>query len=439
MVRVRTGYGLWSQLVNRAGLDLRRYDATVATDLRRRLSLPLTGKLTTRIKDHKVGPEALLGAFFDALQPFTRMYSEILELIETIGFAEGKENLLVQFDFGLAEREFKLDLENFRKQVERWRKSIRPMTIDRWNTNRVWALVNTLGGTKWEYRHDPRIHEWAVPYDEGYWPEHDLEAPATENAELNDLLQRVWSVRSAMIEGARQVGSRRDALNSYDFERAELAIIDGQIGKTNEAIGTLRWLHSDHWAMSVTTGAYALADEVRANASFVGEQVKRLRDVLDNPPAERRDVEATISEIEELLSLPIWKHRYELYSIWVLTRIVDALGGAAKFRFMLEGGVFHIPFAAKRIAVMEGMEPVVSVWSEVRYPLANPRGKGRKGGMQPDYSLTIDTREPPEEAFALIECKQYLREARRSFGNALTDYATGQPKAQVVLVNGVVA
>jgi hypothetical protein len=119
----------------------------------------------------------------------------------------------------------------------------------------------------------------------------------------------------------------------------------------------------------------------------------------------------------------------------VLTRIADALGGTEKLRFSLEGDVFHIPFKAARIAVLETVEPAVSVWSEVRFPLANPRGKGRKHGIQPDYSLTTDSQEPPEKAFVLVECKQYLRSALQSFTDVVLDYTDGQPEALVMLVN----
>lgn len=436
MTRIRTGCGLWSQLVDRAGLDLRRYDVAVASELRSALSLPLTGRLTDRIREHKVGTEALLAGFLTALQPFTQMYSDILNLIEAIGLAEGKENLLVEFDFETAARNFKLDLENFRKQVARWQNSVRPMSFDRWNTDRLWRLVNALGDFDRDYRNDPRIRDWVARYEAGYWPENELKAPTTGEDELGELLRRVWAVRNALIEGARLAGPRRADLNKYHFgATTELIISDEGVQSSDEAFDILRVVHSDLWAEAVTLAAYARADEARADASTKYKLIERLRKVLDNPPAERRDVESTIREIEDLLSLPIWKQRYELYSIWVLTRIVDALGGAAKFRFTLDGDVFHVPFAPRRLAVLEDTEPSVSVWGEVRYPLANPRGKGRKSGMQPDFTLTADVNDPPREAFALIECKQYLKAKQRTFGDVLTDYATGQPKAQVVLVN----
>jgi hypothetical protein len=96
---IRTGHGLWSQLIKRAALDLRRYDKDVASDFRRNLKLPEKGSIVERLKEQKVPPEPVLGGFFGSIQPFTQMFRDILSLVEWAGKNEGKENLLVQFDF----------------------------------------------------------------------------------------------------------------------------------------------------------------------------------------------------------------------------------------------------------------------------------------------------------------------------------------------------
>jgi hypothetical protein len=436
MSQITTGHDLWSNLVERAGLDLRNYDSSVADDFRCHLRLDETEEISSQLERKNIGPEAVLAGFFRVLQPFTQIYNGILRLIENIGLSEGEENLLIQFDFGLG-KELKLDLENFRKQIERWRNAVRSISIERWNSNRLWDLWEAFGSYVGydQALEDSRIQPWVEQYRAGIWPEIDLEPPAFDNPELNDYVARAWSIRRSMIEAARQAGPLTSDLSRYGFARAEIAVMDGYVEVTDEVGGTLRSLHSDHWAESLAAKVYARADEARSDDSLSSKLIEDLRGVLDTPPPEHRDVETAIREIEELLSLPIWKFRYELYSIWVLTRITDALGGTEKLRFSLEGNVFHIPFKAARIAILETVEPAVSVWSEVRFPLANPRGKGRKHGIQPDYSLTTDSQEPPEKAFVLVECKQYLRSAPQSFTDVVLDYTDGQPEALVMLVN----
>lgn len=58
---------MWSQLVNRAALDLRRYDKDVATDFRKNLKLPEKGSIVERLRKQRVRPEPVLGGFFNSL------------------------------------------------------------------------------------------------------------------------------------------------------------------------------------------------------------------------------------------------------------------------------------------------------------------------------------------------------------------------------------
>lgn len=425
---------MWTSLVNQAGLDIKRYDSGIETRLRQYLQFPDEANLTVLLKNNDVSPEALLAGFFYALQPFTEMYSDILKLIEAIGLQAGKENLLVQFDFDEGKTQFKLDLDNFRTQFEQWRRALRSIVIEHWNYDRIWLLARTLG---YQEQISQPVYEWAETYDAGFWAENDLDSPVTGNEILDNYLRHAWSVRQVLINAAKQVSPRWEDLRRIDSlnSREGLTIVDGKIEQTDDVLGFVRMVHSDHWAKTVTISAYAQAQKARNDFSYGQELANKLKEVLENPLPEKREIEDMILEIEKLLQLPIWKHRYELYSIWVLTQIIDALGGAARFTFFLEEDVFHIPFSAKRLAALEDVEPPVYICSEVRYPLTKPRGKSRKQGMQPDYSMTTDDSEPPKKAFALIECKQYLKQARRSFGDAITDYATGQPNAHVMLVN----
>jgi uncharacterized protein YfaP (DUF2135 family) len=430
---IKTGAELWSQLVQRAGLDLRRYDSAVEVAFRKNLRLPEKGNVVRYLEARKVEPEPVLGAFFGALQPFVYMFKDILDLVEAAGKTEGKENLLVEFDFEEGKK-FKLDLNSFRQQVEYFRTVIRPIIVERWDYHRFWALWSAFGEDVSGYP-DAELKDWADQYYDGTWPERDLGVPKFDNPLLAEYVTHAWKVRHATIEAARRISPRRDGLRGAAGGLNELEVADGLIEQSDGVAAFLSHLHSDHWALSIASKAYMRAIQARLDPTSVDRLVKSLSGVLNDPPPLRRDAEVVITEIQEFLSLPIWKRRYELYSIWVLTQIINALGGPRKFQFMIEGEVFHIPFSAKLIAVLQDMQPDVNVWSEVRYALAKPIGKTRKAGMQPDYSLAVDTQVPPKEAFALVECKQYLRASVKNFQAAVIDYANGQPNANVALVN----
>ncbi len=433
MSPIRTGSELWSQLTERAGLDLRRYDSAVELAFRKTLQLPEKGEIVHHLAAKNIEPEPVLGAFFGAIQPFVYMFKGILDLVEAVGKTEGKENLLVEFDFEEG-KQLKVDLDGFRQQVEHFRRVIRPIVVERWSYNRFWSLWRAFGENVNEYPAE-NLKDWAEQYFEGTWPQEDLEAPKFDNPVLDEYVAHVWRVRQATIDAAREISPQREGLRGASGTLNELEIADGLIEEGDGVAAFLWHLHSDHWSVSIASKAYARAIQAQVDPTVAERLRDSLSRVLNDPAPLCRDAEVVVTEIEELLSLPIWNRRHELYSIWVLTQIIDALGGARKFQFMLEGEIFHIPFSAKLLAVLQSMQPDVRVWSEVRYPLANPIGKTRKGGMQPDYSLAVDVQQPPQESFALVECKQYLRASVKNFRAAVVDYATGQPNAHVALVN----
>ena len=438
MRRIKTGSGLWRQLTKRAGLNVRTYDAGVEVSFRNRLDLPDTGSVTTHLTQRKIRPEPVMGGFLNSIQPFSFIFKDILALVEDVGRKAGEDNLLIEFDFEEGKK-FNVDLDNFREQVEHVNRAIRPITIDRWTYERFWDLWRAFGEPAPQDAND-NVNRWAQEYLAGRWPTYDLDPPQFEDAVLNEYVARAWRVRRAMIDAARQVGPRlSDLRNRADSLREplpnEIELLDEQVGMDHGVIGFLAQVHSDRWTVLVAAKAYQRAIDVRANPTFAAHLTTELGKVLNNPPAQQRDLETAISEFEDLLSLPVWKLRHELYSIWILTQMIEALGGIENFDFMLEGEIFHIPFSAKLLAILKDVTPPVRIWSEVRFPLAKPRGKSRKEGMQPDYTLTVDTEDPPSGSFALVECKQYLRASVKNFSDAVIDYATGQPQAQVALVD----
>ncbi len=355
MIVLNSGYELWNSLVDQAGLDLKRYDSEIETNLRQYLSFPENGDIASLINDHKISPEVLLAGFFTTLQPFTEMFSDILKLIVEIGLREGKDNLLIHFDFDQAETQFKFDLENFRRQFEIFSKGTRSILIEHWSYSRLWDLAKQFD---YDDTVTPAVKSWVSKYDAGFWDESDVAPPQSGDNDLDEKLSHVWLIRNALISGAKAVGSTLDDLRNFDKSSSnlnEIIISDGRVNLTNEVIAFLRYIHSDHWARSITTRTYAKANQARQDSDYAKQLSEKLKTVLYNPPPEKREIEDVIRNLEDLLQLPIWKYRYELYSIWILTQIVEAFGGVSQFDFLLEDDIFHIPFAAKRLVLSQGL------------------------------------------------------------------------------------
>jgi hypothetical protein len=167
----------------------------------------------------------------------------------------------------------------------------------------------------------------------------------------------------------------------------------------------------------------------------VDDLTEDLRTFLDSHPFVGDTAEVLVRSLLDILDLPLWKRRYELYAAWVLAELLASVRVEARL-IPSEPGVLRFPFRPTRMAELLGCEHEVAFWSEVRTPLVDPQGKSRKGGVQPDYTVLVDVAEPDPEASVMeIECKQYRRAASQSFVAALADYARARPNALVILVN----
>jgi hypothetical protein len=193
---------------------------------------------------------------------------------------------------------------------------------------------------------------------------------------------------------------------------------------------------SDRWPAAIVEHVFQFAALHRTGRVDPPEEgLRRLRAALDRIAWARGSGEVTVADLQSILKLPLWERRHELFGAWMLTQLIDAFL-PYEVDLELEGSVLRFEFKAKRMARLRWDGPETSIWCELRTPLAKPVGKGRRGHVQPDYSLLHhDAAAPAKESSILeVECKQYLRPDAGGFAAALSDYARGRPRASVVLV-----
>src|ERR1700738_2929754 len=82
---LRTGAKVWVALQRSAGLNVELYDSGVDASIRRYLGLPESGKLGNLLTERRVDSTELIEAFFGAVEPYVKIYSELLALFEEIG------------------------------------------------------------------------------------------------------------------------------------------------------------------------------------------------------------------------------------------------------------------------------------------------------------------------------------------------------------------
>jgi len=136
---------------------------------------------------------------------------------------------------------------------------------------------------------------------------------------------------------------------------------------------------------------------------------------------------------QDILQLPIWKARHELYSVWIFSEIIRAFP-YDDIEFIVKDNQIVFSWEGAHLTTIKTHIGKLELWCELGSKLANPVGKGRKGHIKPDYTLTLDV-DNPLKSVLVVECKQYIKPSSRSFSAALTDYSRGRENANVILVD----
>ncbi|WP_293742061.1 hypothetical protein [uncultured Pedobacter sp.] len=194
----------------------------------------------------------------------------------------------------------------------------------------------------------------------------------------------------------------------------------------------------DYWPAFYLDALFSWLEEtdqfsIPARENAIQGLSEKLTAFFDKLPLITSTQSRLVEDISELLNLPVWKHRYELYSAWILTTITQAMK-AYPLEVHHNDGTLTLSFKATHVATIKNKIGSMQLWSEVRSPLENPVGKTRKTGMQPDYAI-YDAILSPEDCIVAVEVKQYRKGGTRNFSHALEDYSKGLKNAHVIVVN----
>jgi len=158
----------------------------------------------------------------------------------------------------------------------------------------------------------------------------------------------------------------------------------------------------------------------------------KLRTKLNEAP-EGPSVDSLAEQFLDLLDLPAWQKRHELYSVWISCLIAEALPEPKRWD-LVDGTLSYAFGGAKLMTASIGASPV-ELWAERRSPIPAGGSGKRTRGVQPDYTLLLTPAGAPPLAALVVECKQYRIPSRRNFRDALQDYALAHSRAPVLLAN----
>ncbi len=440
---METSYELWTFLKMQAGLDVKFYDADLVEELRTRLFLPPVGDFDQLLKTTKISTEDFITAFFQTIQPYAEMMIDLLRMFEQVGANRTDKNIVVKFNFDNNLPDLGFDLKHFRVWLETWRKLKAKFLANVWTSQSLWNLNGILRENNREsVLRNEEARRWVLEYRERrVWPNYILSAPSSGDLDLDQQLAKAWRIWLRVVEESSKYGQDRNILRELTFGRYSNSDTNRQDEEDAEEwpATLLGGLDSDFWASSFITGAYQKVETLSRLPSREYEQKARelasmLEKFFSSLPSVQVEKDESIRELQEYLQLPIWQRRHEFYSVWISTQLLNALS-ESPIRVHHSDGALIFSFSGTHLATADSFEPRLHVWAELRSPLADPVGKGRKQAIQPDYSLITDPVTSPQSSILEVECKQYRRPSKSNFSNALTDYARGRPNAFVVLVN----
>lgn len=414
-----TAAELWKTWTDAGVLRPQDYDKDISDFVSVGLGGTRTSDIVEALVQARWTPRELLHAIAPAVASFSGMMQDLLALYAKVGARAGTgENLRIRYEFDKSDP---LDhmLAHFREQA-----ALASRAARRSATQLVFDGVHAFRGPAQPLASWERAQELIGTHDPRDWPfAQRVPSPATTGDETADLVLARWAaVVNAVVDVLTELGSTTgetsDWLRQNDPARETLE-------------GAVAQAATDFWPMANFAALHALADSVR-DGEAEQDSVEQVAAWLDGFWSVE-DTKSLVNDVTDLLSLPTWGRRHELYSAWIAAQLDQALG-PGRLEFVVVGGVLRFPFKATKLADFVIADGAVELWCEVRSDLADPVGKKRTGGIQPDYRVVQFGADPVVGTLLAVEAKQYLRSSPAQHVEALTDYAAGLPHATVLIV-----
>lgn len=431
MTTISSAVDLWRNLCSGAGLELRLKggkpgrDVDVEESLRAVLGAPALAPsleawlmLDATAAQPTVTTERLLVEVLNSQGGFARMMRDILDVLVCAQAQQSSRPLSVSFKFDEVSDPIKETLEQFRDATSRVHRVLtsRPELP---NSNAMWSVFGALDDFAPRHRRD--------------WPKAFPSVtviPSTGHDSLDTQLARLAGLVSDFIELWMRHGSTREEVRTsaagIDRSRADARVLTGQL-----------YAATDYWDHQVLAAAHAVSQGVVATQIDPEDVLGRLANNLGNIEWKDVWVEHTVQELLDLLNLPAWKRRHELYSVWIGTRMLRVVENvAADMHFHPVDGVLSFEFGGSRLASYSWNGEQFDVWAELRSALVG-RSVKRKKGIQPDFRVVRAglAKSTSVQTTYVLECKHYLNASTSNFTQAAADYARSCPNATVHVVN----
>lgn len=400
----------WQRILESGILDLKDRDCGIEEDLKYQIK---SDAPTLEIALEDCPLEVFVRTFFDlTVKPLVTMVRDIYLIYERAN-AGSKRALLLKVGGTLVE------LETFRRWYEELSRVGEISEVYDIDWHDIWEIAGVLREASQGYSSSPTwLSDWleSDSIQTGSLPDEFLDLDLTEP------LESIRTFTRAHHSIVQRYYSQPGRSPSPLLEQGEV---------DNSALYPQWACHNetDNLLVQLVVGLVALTaagDETsKAHKAALSEATAKFH---------TREFMIDVPSIESLLELPIWKHRYDLYSVWIGSVLILAAEQAGcQVKVCSQDGFIDSGFSESVFAEIQLDKHKLIVYLEKRSPLDNPTGKGRRRGVQPDYSV-YSTSES-EMCVLVVEAKHYLRAKKANFLAAAIDYSRAHPEAQVAVVN----
>jgi hypothetical protein len=417
----------WNYLRDRGGIELEGRDEGLDQLILGRLD-PTAESLDDALAATTM--EAFAKAFFAATAPFTAMFRDILDFFKHSEATKGQDQWILRMD------DIDVSLEHFQQWLTSWTEIARiTFTVPAIDFRGVWDLHQALSSRAQineEIQRSFSNKRLLLPSDVETW------VSAYNGADYLPLPKSLTSPQcpSQLLTSASIAQAALLLLTELKLSRSELMAIYRTRRHKMDRSDALEFWHiaqneTDYWLRTFVVGLSAAATHLSpAELEMLGSDLDRITNRYFMRPF---DADVSLPDLESVLSLPIWKKRYELYSVWIATEIIRALEGH-DVELHHDNGQIAFAFRETLVATIHSSLGPFTLVSERRSPLDNPRGKGRTANVQPDHGLW--TKEHARDVCRMaVEVKHYKRSARGPWIDIFEDYARAFPSGDVYLVN----
>ncbi|MCP2027403.1 hypothetical protein L1276_002560 [Flavobacterium sp. HSC-32F16] len=440
---------LWRFLEQGAGVDTKYYDKEIFNskdpdlNLYSLLGIKSTyGSVEENLVAGGVSTEAFLQVLLKAFQPYSLMMVEVCAFFEKYQAKYSAENIKIQFNFDKELSDVGFNLEHFRQTLHHFQVLERELTVYEITANQISKLNRILTYDSGITIENALARDWMRAHRPNgrtaVFNKPDVGAPVTGHDELDHYLAVLMDIWHSFVNSCRQYGHTLDDLENAAGGRGET---DRDKNVLND-VKLLRQQAQDYWPEFFLGRLFGRVQEIKKmhdgnrkmQLNLLCNDLKKIVSSLGKNTVTIKE-KKSVKELLNLLSLPVWRKRHELYSTWILTRIDKAFEGC-QVELHHQEGRLALGFKQAHILSIETRDEILELWCEVRSPLENPSSEKRKEAVQPDYRiLPAGSVASPEKHIAAVEVKQHKSTSRKNFLEALNDYAVALPNALIVLAN----